>query len=331
MNTFGRLFRVSIFGASHGEAVGVNIDGCPPGLPLTVEDFADDLKRRRPGEEGTTSRKEEDVPLIKSGLLKDRTTGTPILILFPNSDVKPQDYDAFRSTPRPGHTDFVAIRKYGGFADLRGGGAFSGRLTVGLVAAGVIAKKLMKPTTFAASIIEVGGTWNVKRMVSRMVKEKDSIGGLIECRIKDLPVGMGEPFFDSIESLISHYVFSIPGIKGIEFGAGFQSARMRGSKYNDVIVDSAGKTRTNHSGGINGGISNGNEVVFRAAARPPASIAREQQTVDLSTGKPALLEAKGRHDSCIALRIPVIIEAAAACALADLALRSRVIPNIWES
>jgi chorismate synthase len=331
MNTFGRFFQVSILGASHGEVVGVNIEGCPPGLPLTTEDFAADLKRRQPGKEGTSSRIETDMPLIKSGLFNNLTTGTPVLILFENKDVRPQDYEPFKTTPRPGHVDFVALRKYGGFADLRGGGSFSGRLTAGLVAAGVIAKKLMAPSSFSASIIEIGGTWNFKRIVGRITKERDSIGGLIECLVKDLPVGLGEPFFDSIESLISHYIFSIPGIKGIEFGAGFQAARMKGSDYNDVIVDPKGKTRTNHSGGINGGISNGNELVFRVAVRPPASIGREQDTIDLETGQPARLEAKGRHDSCITLRIPVIIEAAAACALTDLAMRSRIIPKIWKS
>ena len=329
MNTFGRLFQVSIFGASHGKVVGVNIDGCPPGLPLTVEDFAADLKRRQPGKEGTTSRIEADIPLIKSGLLNHRTTGAPVLILFENSNIRSQDYDRFKSTPRPGHVDFIGMRKYGGFADLRGGGVFSGRLTAGLVAAGVIAKKMMSPSSFSASIVEIGGTHDFKRIVERTIKESDSIGGLIECRVKDLPIGLGEPFFDSIESLISHQVFSIPGIKGIEFGAGFQAAGMKGSEYNDVIVDPEGKTRTNHSGGINGGISNGNELVFRVAVRPPASIGREQDTIDLKTGQPARLEAGGRHDSCIALRIPVIIEAAAACAMTDLAMRSQIIPRIW--
>lgn len=328
MNTFGRLFQVSIFGASHGEIIGVDVEGCPPGLPLDPEDFALDLKRRQPGKIGTTTRIELDAPLIKCGILNGKTTGAPLLILFENKEFRSQDYDHIKKYPRPGHVDFVANRKYGGFADHRGGGRFSGRVTIGMVAAGVIAKKLLKPASIDATIVEVGGNWNLQQEIDKAVEEKDSVGGLIECRGKSLPVGLGEPFFDSAESLISHWIFSIPGIKGIEFGTGFQTARMKGSEYNDVIIDTTGKTRTNHSGGINGGITNGNDLVFRVAVRPPASIGKEQDTIDIETGQPASIEAKGRHDVCIALRMPVIIEAAAACALADLAMLAQLIKRI---
>lgn len=318
MNAFGRLLRISIFGESHGDCVGIVIDGCPAGLSLPPDDFVADLARRKSGMPGTTARREDDLPLFKSGIFEGKTTGAPIVILFANRDVDSGAYDEMRRMPRPGHADLTARQKFGGFNDYRGGGHFSGRLTVSLVAAGVVAKKLIHPVSVEATVTEAGGSADIAGAVQKALKENDSIGGIVECRVKGLAPGLGEPFFDSVESLISHAVFSIPGIKGIEFGAGFKVGRMRGSECNDEILDLSGKTRTNNSGGINGGITNGNEVVFRVSVRPTSTISRPQRTIDLETGEPRELVARGRHDACIALRVPVIIEAVTACVLADL-------------
>jgi len=318
MNSFGRLFRVSILGESHGELVGVLIDGCPAGLVLTEAEFFPDLERRKSGEKGTTARREPDVPLIRTGVMNGTTTGAPVLISFKNTDVDPGAYEHIRYLPRPGHADLAAFRKYGGFNDHRGGGHFSGRLTAGLVAAGVIAKKLIEPARVEAEVIEVGGSRDIDRTIDDAVSGKDSVGGIVACRVTGLPVGLGEPFFDSVESLISHGVFSIPAVKGIEFGAGFAGSAMRGSDYNDVIIDPEGRTRTNNAGGINGGLTNGNDIIFRVAVRPTSSIPQPQSTIDLRSGKSATLSIEGRHDACIALRMPVIIEAVTATVLADL-------------
>lgn len=328
MNTFGRLFRVSIFGESHGREVGVLLDGCPAGIPLAEDDFIPDLGRRKPGRPGTTARQEPDVPLVKSGIFNGKTTGSPILVAFENRDIRSEDYADLRDRPRPGHADFVARRKFGGFHDPRGGGHFSGRLTLGLVAAGVVAKKLIRPAAVDCALLEAGGSPDVDDAVRAALKEGDSVGGLLECGVQKLPAGLGEPFFDSVESLISHAVFSIPGVKGIAFGSGFACARLRGSQANDVLVDGTGKTETNHAGGVNGGISNGNPLVFRVAVKPTPSIAQKQRTVDLRTNAAAEISSPGRHDACIALRLPVIVEAAAAIVLADLLLLEQGITRI---
>ncbi len=328
MNSFGRLLRTSIFGESHGREVGVLIDGCPPGLPLVVADFRTDLDRRKAGAQGTTPRRETDVPSIKSGIFNGRTTGAPILIGFRNREADPHAYDAVRMKPRPGHADFTAMQKYGGFNDHRGGGMFSGRLTVGLVAAGVVAKKLIPQVTIHAELTETGGSSDIDGTVGKALAENDSVGGTVECTARNVPVGLGEPFFDSAESLLSHLVFSIPGIKGIEFGAGFACARMRGSTYNDRIVAPTGRTATNNTGGIAGGITNGNDLVFRVAVRPTASIARPQWTVDMATGRPCEITVQGRHDACIALRVPVIVEAACALVIADLMMMEQKVAKI---
>ena len=320
MNSYGRVFRISILGESHGECVGILIDGCPAGLSVQVQGFYDDLKRRMGGLEGTTPRKEPDIPLIKSGVFNGKTTGAPICILFENKDVDSSAYDSIKDTPRPGHADFTAWKKYNGFNDYRGGGHFSGRLTAGLVAAGVIAKLLIKPVKVEATLIKAGGSEDITAAVQSAMQNGDSIGGIVSCRASGLPAGLGEPFFDSAESLISHLVFSIPAIKGIEFGAGFSCARMRGSECNDEIIDLTGKARANNAGGINGGITNGNDIIFKAAVKPTSSISRMQHTVNLKTGEQVELHVKGRHDVCIALRAPVVIEAVTAIALADLML-----------
>jgi chorismate synthase len=328
LNAFGRLFRISIFGESHGPCVGVLIDGCPAGLDLEKEYFAADLKRRQSGQPGTTARREEDIPVIVSGLYNGKTTGASLLIMLENRDIDSTAYERISQTPRPSHADFVAFRKYGGFNDFRGGGIFSGRMTAALVAAGVIAKKLVEPMHIEAHLSEAGGSEDIERVVEAAVAEHDSVGGLVECRAGGLPIGLGEPFFDSVESLLSHLLFSIPGIKGIEFGAGFACAHMSGSTYNDEITAPTGETRTNNAGGVNGGITNGNDLLFRVAVKPTSSIAKAQQTIDLGTGEQRELIVGGRHDACIALRVPVIVEAATAVVLADLMLMEQRIPRI---
>lgn len=320
MNTFGRLFRVSMFGESHGASVGVLVDGCPAGLPISADDFLPDLERRKSGRPGTTARKEDDRPSILSGLFNGKTTGAAIVIVFANKDTDSAVYEDLKKTPRPGQADLVAFHKYSGFNDYRGGGIFSGRLTACLVAAGVIAKKIIRPVTIEAALVEAGGSGEIARAIEAAVARNDSIGGTVECRARHIPLGLGEPLFDSAESLFSHLIFSIPGVKGIEFGAGFAGTRMAGSEFNDEILSVDGLTLTNNAGGINGGITNGNEVVFRTAVRPTASIPRTQGTVDLETGDRRNLTIGGRHDVCFAVRVPVIIEAAAAIVIADLML-----------
>jgi len=317
MNSFGRLFRVHIFGESHGIAIGVTIDGCPPGIPLTEEDFLADLGRRKAGAKGTTPRQEDDLPEIVSGCFRGHTTGAPITVLFRNNNIKSTDYDNLVKTPRPGHSDFVAWKRYDGFNDHRGGGHFSGRLTLTLVAAGVIAKKLIDPVRIDARLIKAGGREDIEAAVNEALEAGDSLGGLVECRTVNVPLGWGEPFFDPIESVISHLAFAVPAIKGIEFGSGFAAATMKGSQHNDPILDETGRTATNNAGGITGGLSNGNEIIFRVAVKPTSSISIAQQTFSIETQKIETLQVKGRHDACIALRVPVVIEAITAIALAD--------------
>jgi chorismate synthase len=332
MNTFGQMLRVHILGESHGECVGVLLDGVPAGLPLAAGEFEADLSRRRGGSApGTTPRKEADFPLLQSGIFEGRTTGAPLLILFENAHADSSAYEGFRNTPRPGHADWVATQKFGGFADPRGGGHFSGRLTAGLVAAGVVAKKLIAPSRVHAEVLEAGGNPDVSEAVAAAQRDGDSVGGLVECRVTDVPPGIGEPFFDSAESLLAHAAFSIPAIKGIEFGDGFALAKMRGSESNDTLLDTSGRTATGHAGGIHGGITDGNEVLFRVAVKPTSSIARPQRTVDLRTGEGAELSVRGRHDACIALRVPPVLEAVTALVFADLLLLEGRIPRVCGS
>lgn len=318
MNTFGQCFRVSIFGESHGEVIGVAVDGCPAGIAICPADFMHDLQRRQSGAKGTTARREADVPRIVSGVYQGYSTGAPVAILFENNDTRSGDYELFRSVPRPGHADFAATKKWGGFNDLRGSGHLSGRLTVALVAAGVIAKKLIAPATVEAELTEAGGQANIAEAVEKAVAAGDSIGGIITCSVRNAPAGWGEPFFNSVESLISHLVFSIPGVNAIAFGTGFEAARMHGSEHNDAFISPEGQTATNHVGGINGGITNGNEIFFRVSVKPTSSIAKPQHTLNMTTGEITELVIRGRHDACFALRLPVIVEAATAIALAEL-------------
>ena len=323
MNKFGRLFSVELFGESHGPAVGAIIDGCPPGIPLAEEDFAEAMSRRRSGAAGTTPRREPDIPEIVSGLHEGHTTGTPLTILVRNTNVRSRDYDKLKDIPRPGHADFVAREKYRGYSDPRGGGHFSGRLTAALVAAGVVAAKVLEGVTLRATLVEVGGSTDIEATVQKAMEEHDSVGGLVECRVQGLPAGLGEPFFDGAEAVLGHTLFSIPAVKGVEFGAGFAAARMRGSEHNDPITDTAGTTATNHAGGINGGITNGNELLFRIAVKPTSSIGKPQRTVNMRTGEQEELLIEGRHDACIALRVPPVAEAVTAITLADLWLRRK--------
>jgi chorismate synthase len=335
MNSFGRIFRVNIFGESHGESVGLNLDGCPAGLPLQLDDFMEDIKRRQGGNQrGATPRKEADLPIFKSGLFNDLTTGAPITILFENNNTRSGDYEKLRAVPRPGHADFTAHTKFGGYEDFRGGGHFSGRLTVALVAAGVIAKKLLKTAEgdtnieVVANILEIGGEQDLEKGLDKAIEAKDSVGGIVECRVTGLPIGLGEHFFDSVESLISHAVFAIPAVRGIEFGTGFAAAKMFGVEHNDAILDASGKTESNHAGGIVGGYTNGNELVFRIAIKPTSSTPKEQQTWNWETNEVESFSVKGRHDLCIALRVPVVLEAVTAMVLADLMLIDQRIKRI---
>lgn len=348
MNTFGRKFRVSIFGESHGEAIGVVLDGVPAGLELSEEDFVKDIDRRRSGAKGTTPRKESDKPQIVSGVFEGHTTGAPLTILFRNENTKSQDYSLFAAMPRPGHADLTAALKWDDCQDPRGGGHFSGRLTLPVVAAGVVAKKIIADATIlddtpcneiSARIIELGGipaeapaqegdpclsdiqkTW--QDAIDVAIKEGDSLGAVIECTVPDIDPGYGEPFWDSVESVLAHGVFSIPGVRGVEFGDGFKASAMKGSQHNDPI-GADGRPVRNGAGGINGGITNGAPIVFRAAFKPTSSIRKAQETFNFATGKMDSLEVPGRHDVCFALRAPVVVEAVTAITLADLILISR--------
>lgn len=331
MNTFGRLFRLSIFGESHGPAVGITIDGVPAGISLRSDDFITDIERRKGGvQKGTTPRQESDMPIFQSGVFNYITTGAPLTMLFENKNTRSGDYEKQRAIPRPGHADFVAHQKFGSFEDYRGGGHFSGRLTVCLVGAGVVAKKILKDISVKASILSIAGESDSDKGLQKAIDAKDSVGGIVECRVTGLPAGLGEPFFDSVESLISHAVFAIPAIKGIEFGAGFAAANMFGSEHNDAILDGTGATKTNYAGGIVGGITNGNELVFRVVVKPTSSTPKEQTTYNWETDTQDTLSVKGRHDLCIALRVPVVLEAVTACVLVDLLLMEQKIKRVWH-
>ena len=331
MNTFGRKFRVSIFGESHGELIGVVLDGVQPGIELSEEDFVQDLARRKSGAKGTTPRIEEDKPMLVSGVYEGCTTGAPLTIVFRNMNTKSSDYSQFAAMPRPGHADLTAALKWDDYQDPRGSGHFSGRLTLPIVAAGVVAKKMLYSLTILdetpakevnARLVELGGssdeqTW--QEAIDKAMEEGDSLGAVVECTVPEIDPGYGEPFWDSVESTIAHAIFSIPGVRGLEFGDGFQAARMKGSEHNDPI-GADGRPLKNGAGGVNGGITNGAPLTFRVAFKPTSSIRKAQQTFNFQTGEMYTLEIKGRHDACFALRTPVVVEAMTAIALADLAL-----------
>lgn len=326
MNSWGNRFRVTLWGESHGTQVGVTIDGVPAGIALAESDFEADLARRRAGAAGTTPRKESDAPHIVSGIYMGFTTGAPLTVEFLNENTRSGDYASLASHPRPSHADWVAMKKFHGYNDPRGGGHFSGRITLALVTAGVVAKKILgSGVTFHTDIIEIGGSADKERfadIIESARMDRDSVGGVVECRAEGVAAGLGEPFFDSAESLMAHLLFSVPAVKGVEFGSGFAAARMRGSEHNDPIIDAEGHTSTNHAGGIVGGITNGNAIVVRAAVKPTASISREQMSFNCASGQVDSLVIKGRHDVCITLRAAVVVESAVAIALADLTLRA---------
>ena len=333
MNSFGNLFKVNIFGESHGPSVGITIDGCPAGIPLLAEDFVTDIERRKGGSQpGTTPRKEDDIPIFLSGVFNDKTTGAPLTVIFENNNTRSGDYVKQRDVPRPGHADLTASQKFGGYEDFRGGGHFSGRLTVCLVAAGVIAKKIISHTypdiNCVATLLEVGGETDIENGIEKAMKLGDSVGGIVECVVKNIPVGLGEPFYDSVESLLSHAVFAIPAVKAIEFGAGFAAAKMLGSEHNDAIQNKDGRTLTNNAGGISGGITNGNDIVFRIAVKPTSSTPKPQQTFNKVSEEVESFSVKGRHDLCIALRVPVVLEAVTAITFVDLLLKEQKIKRV---
>lgn len=329
MNTFGRKFRVSIFGESHGELIGVVLDGVPAGLELSEQDFEQDILRRKSGAKGTTPRIEDDMPQLVSGVFEGHTTGAPLTIVFKNKNTKSSDYSQFAAMPRPGHADLTAAFKWDDCQDPRGGGHFSGRLTLPVVAAGVVAKKMLADLTIldetpvrevSARIVELGGLsegW--QEAIEKAMAEGDSLGAVVECTVPEIEPGYGEPFWDSVEATLAHAIFSIPGVRGIEFGDGFQAARMMGSEHNDPIGPD-GRPTKNGAGGVNGGITNGAPLKFRVAFKPTSSISKAQQTFNFATGEMDTLEVKGRHDACFALRTPVVVEAMTAIVLADLVL-----------
>ena len=331
MNTFGRKYRVSIFGESHGELIGVVLDGVPAGLELSEQDFEQDILRRKSGAKGTTPRIEADQPCIVSGVFEGHTTGAPLTVTFRNTNTHSSDYSLFAAMPRPGHADLTAAIKWDDCQDPRGSGHFSGRLTLPIVAAGVVAKKILKDATILdetpcaavnARIVELGGISDSEQWqqaIDQAIREGDSLGAVVECEVPNIDPGYGEPFWDSVEAGIAHAIFSIPGVRGIEFGDGFKAAAMKGSEHNDPIGED-GRPTKNGAGGVNGGITNGAPISFRVAFKPTSSIRKAQNTFNFQTGEMDVLEVPGRHDVCFALRAPVVVEAMTAIVLADLVL-----------
>ncbi len=358
---YGKLFEVQIAGESHGLGVGCIIQGCPAGVALTQADIQAELDKRKPGQKLTTPRKETDQIQIKTGVFRGMTTGAPILLWIDNQDVQSASYEKLKETPRPGHADVTAHDKYGGYNDYRGSGPFSARLTAAMVAAGAVARKLLQVqgVEILGHVQQLGGLKvenasddairqnayasavrcsdakmekTFEKALQDALKAGDSLGAVIECRVLNLPAGVGEPRAQSVESVIGAYCLAIPAAKGVEFGEGFASAAMKGSEHNDAYAEVDGKivTTTNHSGGSLGGITNGMPLIFRVAFKPTSSIAKAQQTLNVKTGKLAELNVSGRHDPCVALRAVPIVEAAAALALADLMLQAQKIPRVLK-
>lgn len=323
MNHIGRLFQINIYGESHGKGVGILLDGIKPGIPLSEEDFLNDLSRRKAGGLGTTPRVEADLVHIISGVFNGYTTGAPILLSFENNNTKSKDYSNLIDQPRPSHADYTAHIKYDGFNDYRGGGHFSGRLTLGLVSAGVVAKKMLPNVRFHTELTNLNGCTDQSKFQSILketVMNKDSVGGVVTLTATGVDKGLGEPFFDSLESTISHLMFSVGGVKGVEFGLGFEGVNLNGSQFNDLIIDADGNTKTNNNGGINGGISNGNPIVVKVFVKPTPSIGLKQDTYNFREDKVSSLEIEGRHDAAIILRAMVVLESCLAIALCDATL-----------
>jgi chorismate synthase len=359
-NSFGKLFNITSFGESHGRCVGVVIDGCPAGLSITEDDIQREVDKRRPGTSAaSTARAEEDKVEILSGIFDGFTTGAPICLLIWNRDIDSSEYEKTRFLPRPGHADYTAMIKYGGFNDFRGGGRFSGRITATFVMAGAIARRLLNLADIEvmAYTIEIGGVKaqateldevrkNAERnplrcadlkaaeemlkVIEKARKEGDSVGGIIEGMALNVPAGLGEPVFDTLEGDLAKALFAIPAVKGVEFGSGFSAASKRGSENNDpfAIEDGSIVTTTNNAGGILGGISNGMPIVVRVAVKPTPSIAKRQQTVNIEKMEIADLGIKGRHDACIVPRAVPVVESMMAVTLCDFALRAGIIPEV---
>jgi chorismate synthase len=351
---WGKNVKYSIFGESHGKAIGVTIDGLPPGIKLDLEYIQSEMERRAPGRnELSTPRKEADRFEIVSGYFNGHTTGTPLCALIWNSDLRSKDYDELKNVMRPGHADYSGNVKYLGYNDFRGSGHFSGRITAGLVFAGAVAKQILKEKgiIIGSHLYSIGNIYDtpfdkakvnseiitellekrfpvideeksnkMKNVILKAKEESDSVGGIIEAAVLNLTTGVGSPFFDSLESTLAHLLFSIPAVKGVEFGSGFSISEMRGSEANDelYIEDDKIKTFTNNNGGILGGISNGMPVIFRVVVKPTSSIGKKQRTVDISKNENTELEVVGRHDPCIVPRAIPVVEAAAAMAILDL-------------
>jgi chorismate synthase len=362
-NSIGNIFKITSFGESHGILIGVIIDGCPAGLKINKELIQKELERRRPGQsELTTSRSEEDEVEILSGTFNNFTTGAPICLIVKNKDVDSSIYDRMKNYLRPSHADFSRLKRYGGFADYRGGGRFSGRITAGFVLAGSLAKQVLSlyNIEIVAYAIEIGGIRNNKKydfnkikilrsrsdvgvldpefsqkisqLILQMKNEKNSVGGIIKCIVNNFPAGVGDPIFNNLQSDISKAIFSIPAVKGIEFGIGFEAARMKGSEHNDpwIIEDGKIKTSKNDAGGILGGISTGMPIEFNVCFKPTASISKTQKTVNIRIMKEMDLSIAGRHDPCIVPRAIPIVESMTAIVLLDHLLLTQKIPLILE-
>ncbi len=359
MNSFGRAFVVTVFGESHGRCVGAIVDGCPPGLPLTVEAVQADVDKRRPtGGPAATARAEADRVEILSGLHQGRTTGAPLTLVIWNRDVDDTDYERIKDLARPGHADYTARLKYGGFNDARGGGQFSGRMTAACVMAGAVARQLLGTigVEVAAHTVEIGGieakpadfnavkasatdplrcadaeaAAKMNKLIEQARKDGDSLGGVVEGMAVNLPVGLGEPYFDTLDGELARALFSVPAVKGVAFGAGFGAARLKGSQNNDAFIVRDGKiaTATNNAGGVLGGLASGSPLVVRVAVKPTPSIAREQKTVNLATMEETTVAVGGRHDACIVPRAVAAVEAMMAVTLADFVLRAGAVPRI---
>jgi chorismate synthase len=362
-NILGERFVAVSFGESHGKCIGMVVDGCPAGLQLDESDIQSLLDLRKPGQSViTTQRKEEDKVEIISGVFNGFTTGAPICMTIWNKDSDSRPYDLIKTTPRPGHSDYPAMVKYGGFADYRGSGRFSGRLTATLVMAGAISKKLLNHTIGIETIaytVQIGDIRSralsfeeakknrytndvrcpdgeiaeeMKTAIMEVRRDGDSLGGIIECVSVGLPIGFGDPIFGSLESDLSKAIFSIPAVKAIEFGSGFEGSKQMGSKNNDLYIKQNGKviTKTNNAGGILGGLSNGMPLIIRIGFKPAASIARTQNTIDVSTGSEVALTVPGRHDPCVVPRAPPVVESVVTMVLADHALRGGFIQPVLK-
>ena len=324
-NTIGNSLTVTLFGESHGEAIGAVLDGMPSGIEVDDGFIASQLSRRRPKDQTSTPRQEKDEFSILSGVFKGHTTGTPICITIPNADTHSADYGEMQYKMRPSHADYTANCRYGGFQDYRGGGHFSGRITAALVAAAalVIPALNKKGIEINTDILNIGGETDKEKMRQKILEAKqdgDSVGGTLETVVTGMPTGVGEPWFDTVEGMLSHAIFSIPAVKGVEFGLGFRFADRLGSEANDqmYVEEDTVKCYTNNNGGVLGGITNGMPIIFRAVIKPTPTISKEQKTVDISTMSDTTLSARGRHDPCIVHRAAVVVESVTALVLADI-------------